>query len=155
MGRILYAPTTRAIVESAIQEAQYRESKYVGTEHLLIGIVRLDDAEPAASLLRQWFDCNAIHDHLWVINYDSLNSQISWKEYREWYQWGSRNIDDNCLTTALSLAPEWKSEFGCRLDNAIDLLNCALDHPACPEVPTADWLTQFVKASGNVVSTHS
>jgi hypothetical protein len=53
-------------------------------------------------------------------------------------------MHDDCLKTALTLAPEWKSQYGCRLDDAIDLLNHALDHRDCPENLTVQWLAQFV-----------
>jgi ATP-dependent Clp protease ATP-binding subunit ClpA len=143
MGKIPYKPETKQIIENAIQEAESQASLYVGTEHLLFGIAALNDTEPAASLIKRWLDCETIHEHLWVISYDSLSSQ-AWKVYRDWHQSGSKQMQDDCLKTALSLAPEWKSQYGCRLDDAIDLLNHALHHRDCPENLTVQWLTQFV-----------
>ena len=148
MGKIRQSSDTKQAIESAIQEAEYRKSSYVGTEHLLIGIIRLNDTEPASSLLRTWFDVAGLCDHLWVINYNSTPPEKSWKEYREWYQWSSHSISDNCLKAALAIAPDWKANFGCRVDDAIHLLDSALDHPACPEVLTVDWLTRFVLSKG-------
>jgi hypothetical protein len=149
MGKIPQAYATRVAIESAIRESADRKCTYVGTEHLLIGIARLTETEPATSLLSQWFDLNAIQDHLWVINYDSIQCQSSWREYCDWYQWSPRIIDANCLKTALALAPAWKAQFGCRLDDAIDLLDCAIYHEDCPDELTADWLVQFANERGN------
>lgn len=143
MGKIPQKPETKQIIEYAIQEAKSLSSLYVGTEHLLFGIAKLNDTEPAASLIKRRLDYETIHEHLWVISYDSLGSQ-AWKVYRDWHLSGSKQLNDDCIKTALSLAPEWKSQYGCRLDDAIDLLNHALDHRDCPENLTVQWLTQFV-----------
>ncbi|MFM9062286.1 MAG: Clp protease N-terminal domain-containing protein [Pirellula sp.] len=143
MGKIPQKPETKQVIEYAIQEAKSQSSHYVGTEHLLFGIAKLNDTEPAASLIKRRLDYETIHDHLWVISYDSLSSQ-AWKVYRYWHPLGSKQIHDDCLNTALTLAPEWKSQYGCRLDDAIDLLNHALVHRDCPQDLTVQWLTQFV-----------
>jgi hypothetical protein len=143
MGKIPLKPETKQIIEYAIQEAKSQSSLYVGTEYLPFGSAKLDDTEPAASLIKRRLDYATIHGHLWVISYDSLGSQ-AWKVYRDWHHRGSKQMRDDCIKTALSLAPEWKSQYDCHLEDAIDLLSHAVAHRDCPEKLTVQWLTQFV-----------
>lgn len=50
IGRRPYNPQTRAVMEHAISEARRLGHKYVGTEHLLLGLLHLDQALPAQVL---------------------------------------------------------------------------------------------------------
>jgi ATP-dependent Clp protease ATP-binding subunit ClpA len=63
MGKIPQKPETKQVIEYAIQEAKSQSSHYVGTEHLLFGIAKLNDTEPAASLIKRRLDYETIHDH--------------------------------------------------------------------------------------------
>ncbi|GMV97842.1 MAG: hypothetical protein HRF43_17225 [Phycisphaerae bacterium] len=50
IGRRAYNPQTKAVIEHAIGEARKLGHKYVGTEHLLLGLLHLEDT-PAAGIL--------------------------------------------------------------------------------------------------------
>lgn len=51
IGRRAYNPETRAVIEHAIQEARKLGHRYVGTEHLLLGLLNVDDSFAARVLL--------------------------------------------------------------------------------------------------------
>src|SRR5262245_42979424 len=53
IGRRPYNPETKAVIENAIVEARKLGHRYVGTEHLLLGLLHLPLALPSKILLAQ------------------------------------------------------------------------------------------------------
>jgi ATP-dependent Clp protease ATP-binding subunit ClpA len=51
MGRLPHTPRTKKVIEYAIEEARSLHHNYVGTEHLLLGLLREQDGDAALVLM--------------------------------------------------------------------------------------------------------
>lgn len=64
IGRRPYNPQTRAMIEHAISEARKVGHRYVGTEHLLLGLLHLPDALPARILTAQGVKLDSLREDM-------------------------------------------------------------------------------------------
>jgi ATP-dependent Clp protease ATP-binding subunit ClpA len=64
IGRRPYNPDTKAVIEKAISEARKMGHKYVGTEHLLLGLLHLDNAIAARILLAHGLSLDRLREEV-------------------------------------------------------------------------------------------
>jgi ATP-dependent Clp protease ATP-binding subunit ClpA len=64
IGRRPYNPDTRAVIEHAISEARKMGHRYVGTEHLLLGLLHVEKALAARILLAQGLKLDRLREEV-------------------------------------------------------------------------------------------
>ncbi len=67
IGRRPYHPHTKAVIEHAIAEARKLGHKYVGTEHLLLGLLHIQDSVAARNLIAQGASLDALREEILAI----------------------------------------------------------------------------------------
>ena len=60
MGKLPYTPRAKKVVEYAIEESRNLDHNYVGTEHLLLGLLRKDEGVAAQVLMDLGLDLAAV-----------------------------------------------------------------------------------------------
>lgn len=61
MGKLPFTPKAKKVIEYAMQEARDLQHNYVGTEHILLGILREAEGVAAAVLLSLGINLNNVH----------------------------------------------------------------------------------------------
>lgn len=64
IGRRAYNPQTHGVIEHAISEARKLGHKYVGTEHLVLGLLHLPDTLAARILIAQGVSLDALREEV-------------------------------------------------------------------------------------------
>jgi ATP-dependent Clp protease ATP-binding subunit ClpA len=64
IGRRAYNPATRAVIEHAIEEARKLGHKYVGTEHLVLGVLHVDTSVAAAVLIARGVSLDGLREEV-------------------------------------------------------------------------------------------
>lgn len=67
IGRRAYDPQTKAVIEQAIGEARKLGHKYVGTEHLLLGLLHLESALAAEILIGQGLKLDDLREEVLLV----------------------------------------------------------------------------------------
>lgn len=64
IGKMPHSAGTRAVIEYAIEEARKLGHRQIGTEHILLGLVRYPDGVPAQVLTRMGININDLREEL-------------------------------------------------------------------------------------------
>lgn len=64
IGRRPYNPETKAVIEHAISEARRVDHRYIGTEHLLLGLLHLEEAIAARILLAHGLSLDRLREEV-------------------------------------------------------------------------------------------
>jgi ATP-dependent Clp protease ATP-binding subunit ClpA len=78
MGKLPPTPRAKKVIEYAIEEARALNSKYVGTEHILLGLLRVPEGIAAQVLMNLGLKLEDVRQA--VINLVSYNPQITPEE---------------------------------------------------------------------------
>lgn len=67
IGRRAYNPETKAVIEHAIAEARKLNHRFVGTEHLLLGLLHLENTVAARILIAQGVQLDNLRQEVMVV----------------------------------------------------------------------------------------
>ncbi|MGE4286120.1 MAG: ATP-dependent Clp protease ATP-binding subunit [Phycisphaerae bacterium] len=85
-GKLPQTPKAKRVIESAIEEARNLNHNYVGTEHLLLGLLRVTDGVAAQILMNFGLKLEAVRDE--VLNL--LGSGLEQQDIEGEEMWGER-----------------------------------------------------------------
>src|SRR5689334_9241518 len=67
MGKLPQTPRVKKVVEYAIEEARYLDHNYVGSEHLLLGLLREQEGVAAQILMNLGLRIEDARDEVWKL----------------------------------------------------------------------------------------
>jgi len=124
MGKLPQTPRAKKVIEYAIEESRDLKHNYVGTEHLLLGLLREDEGVAGQVLLNLGLDASAVRaEVLRLLGHDSLASP-------------SKQPADESFSAKVPLSTAIKSSTPEPVDLPPDLpLKASL---------AVDWLSQLI-----------
>jgi ATP-dependent Clp protease ATP-binding subunit ClpA len=83
MGNLPQTPRAKKVIEFAIEEAEKLNHNYVGTEHLLLGLIREEEGVGAQVLLNLGVSLYSLQERICVLIGQSLPAQLATADPKE------------------------------------------------------------------------
>ncbi len=157
VGKMPQSASTRAVTEFAIQEARKLGHRLVGTEHLVLGLVRYPDGVPAKVLTELGVSVSALREEvLGMLHAEPENTQAGVPTGSGNFQWIhqqelAKAFRSPAFWHTLILATDSANRLGHGEIRPEHLLLALLRDPELPinkklaeKGVTADWLRQYV-----------